>query len=284
MNNQAWTLREAPLDGVLARAAIFAGSAHEEALSRLLFIIEQHRHCGLLFGPPGSGKSLLLQQLTHIVRRAARELAVVDAHGRNAGDMLWELCGELGLGPKYGDNAFVLWRRIQDHLLADHGTGSPAVVILDHADQGGDETDVLIARMVHLARQARGLTLILAVRARNLSEVPHSMREATDIRIELGWLDRQQTAEFIHTLFHLPEDDGPQFDESAIERLHLLTDGSPRMLARLGDLSVLAALANDDLTITEQMVLSAAADLQIIGTPPDRSPVGLSPSYHYGAD
>lgn len=281
MNNQAWTLREAPLDGVVAGTAVYTDSAHDEALSRLLFIIEQHRQCGLLFGPPGSGKSLLLQQLSRIVRRTARELAFVDAHGRSAGEMLWELCGELGLGPKYGENEFVLWRRVLDHLLANQEAEFPAVVILDHADQGGEETDVLISRLIHLARQERGLTLILAVRGRHLSELSQSMREATDIRIELGWLDRRQTAEFVRTVFQSPDDEGPQFDTAAINRLHVLSEGSPRMLSRLCDMSVLATLANDELTVTEQTVLSAAADLQIIGTPQPRSPVGMSPSYQH---
>lgn len=281
MNNQGWTLREAPLDGVLARTGIYTSTAHDEALSRLLFIIEQHRRCGLLFGPPGSGKSLLLQQLSRIVRRAARELAVVDVHGRNATEMLWELCGELGVGPRYGDNAFVLWRRMLDHLLGSHYAESPAIVILDHADQGGEETDVLISRLIHLARQERGLTLILGVRAHHLSDLPQSMHEATDIRIELGWLDRRQTAEFVHMVFQAPEDEGPQFDETAIDRLHILSEGSPRMLARLCDLSILATLANDDVMITEQTVLAAAADLQIIGTPHSRSSMALSSSYRH---
>jgi type II secretory pathway predicted ATPase ExeA len=265
MHNSAWNLREAPLDSVRAQTAIYESPAYDEALSRLLFIIEQHRSCGLLYGPPGSGKSLLLEQLGQIVRRAVRELAVIDLHGRDSHEVLWELCGELGLGPRFNDNSYILWRRLQDHLLADPRVEAPAVLILDHADQGGEETSNLVARLVHLARQERGLTVIMGVRGRHLADLPEHLRDATDIRVELGWLDQWHSAQFVRKAFQSPdEDEGPLFDQAAIERLHELSEGSPRMLARLCDLSVLATLATDDAIVTEQAVRTAANDLQMV--------------------
>jgi general secretion pathway protein A len=266
MHHQEWTLHEAPLGGTATRSANYTGPAQDEALSRLLFTIEQHRPNGLLFGPQGSGKTLLLDRLARIVRRSARELAMVDVRGRDADETLWELCGELGIGPKFSDNGFVLWRRIQDHFLANRAADFPVVVILDHADQGADETDVLISRLVHLARQRRGLTLILAVRASHLSELPGTLREATDLRVELRWFDRQQTSKFIEAVFQSADGGAPYFEESAIERLYAISRGSPRVLMHLCDLSVLSALANDEATVTEHAVLTAAADLQIQGS------------------
>lgn len=275
MSNQGWKLREASQSGLVPRSAIYQGAIHDEALARLLFIIEQHRHCGLLFGLPGAGKSLLLQQLSRIVRRSAREVAFVDLHGRDLRETLWELCGELGLNPKFNDKSFGLWCRIQDHFLAGIGALLPSVVILDHADQGLDETSELVERLAHLARQRRGLTLILSVRANSLADLSETLRDATDLRIELGWLDVPQTFEFVDAVFQLDEQT-PQFEESAIRRMHALSEGSPRLLAQLGDLAILSALANEDAAISEQTVLTAAHDLQISGTPKRRTPVASS--------
>lgn len=273
MSDQAWKLRDAPVAAIKPKAVIYQGANHDEALARLLFVIEQRRQCGLMFGPAGSGKSLLLAEMGRIVRRSAREFALIDLHGRNEHETLWELCGELGLNPKFNDGSFALWRRVQDHFVATTAGLLPAVVVLDHADQGQEETDTLVARLAHVAQQGRGLTLILAVRATSLADLPAALRDTTDLRIELGWLDESQTVEFVHTVFQYDDDGVPFFDDAAIRQMHALSHGSPRVLTHLGDLSVLSALASEETTVSEQTVLTAANDLQITGSPVRRTKV-----------
>ena len=279
MPDQGWSLQESRTDFGIPKTPVFESPAYEEALSRLLFIVEQQRHCGILFGPTGAGKSLMLEQLGRIVRRASREIAVVDVHSRTGTEILWELCGELGLSPHYGDSSFVLWRRMLDHFLANPGLELPTVVILDHVDQGLEESAFLVSRLVHLASQGRGLTLILAVRGGHLADLPEVYREASDIRVELTWFDRQQTAAFIRSVFHSPTEELPIFEERAIDRLYAISQGSPRTLTHLCDLSLLAALAGGEQSVSESIVLSAAADLQISGVVPARTYSPMSSSH-----
>lgn len=266
MESHGRALRDAQFDIGSRDSAYYESPAHDEALSRLLFIVEEQRHCGVLFGPPGSGKSMVLDQLIQIVRRSQRELSVVDAHGRSAHEFLWELCGALGMAPHFEETPFVLWRRILDRLLAARGFEFPAVLIIDHADQAGEDCAALIPRLIHLAQQNRGMTLILAVRGRESSDLAEPIREASDIRVELNWLDRRQTVQFVRALYDSVGDVAPQFETAAIDRLYVLSQGSPRLLCQLCELALLATLSEETDTVTRDIVEMAADDLQFGGS------------------
>jgi len=56
-----WGLQESPFRGCLDPKSFYQSPTHEEALARLHFLVEHGRRLGLLTGPSGSGKSLLLE-------------------------------------------------------------------------------------------------------------------------------------------------------------------------------------------------------------------------------
>ncbi len=58
-----WGLAEIPFRNTIETRWFYESPGHEEALARLIFLIEQRRRCGVLSGPAGSGKSLVLELL-----------------------------------------------------------------------------------------------------------------------------------------------------------------------------------------------------------------------------
>ena len=67
-----WGLQESPFRGDLDPKSYYQSPTHEEALARLSFLVGQHRRLGLLVGPSGSGKSLLLEVFAQQLRRGKR--------------------------------------------------------------------------------------------------------------------------------------------------------------------------------------------------------------------
>ena len=68
-----WGLQESPFRGDLDPKSFYQSPTHEEALARLSFLVGQHRRLGLLVGPSGSGKSLLLEVFAQQLRRRKRD-------------------------------------------------------------------------------------------------------------------------------------------------------------------------------------------------------------------
>ena len=238
---------------------------HEEALARLLYIVEQRRQCGVLLGGPGTGKSLLLQQLYRDLGRTQRELALVDLQGRSAYELLWDTAAALGLAPGRKDETLGLWRRLQDHLQANEYAQIPTVLIFDHLDGADPECARALLRLYHLCNNgAASLTLIFTLRAENLTQWGSVLGDMSDLRIELPELDRSQTQDYIEALLRQAGAVRSLFDKQAIDELYHQTQGVPRRINRLCDLCLLAGMADGETRINQAMVSAAVDEVQVL--------------------
>jgi type II secretory pathway predicted ATPase ExeA len=76
-----WGLRESPFRGLLDPKFFYQSPTHDEALARLQFLVHDRRRLGLLIGPSGSGKSLLLEVFADQLRRSAQPVAKLSLLG-----------------------------------------------------------------------------------------------------------------------------------------------------------------------------------------------------------
>lgn len=257
-----WGLAESPFKNTLDPRWFFESPGHEEALARLLFLVEQQRRCGLVSGAAGTGKSLVLDILRSQAARAGSRVALVDLVGRTAREMLWETLAGLGFWPGSDDAPHRLWRRLQDHITANRFARFSLVLLFDHLDRAQAECISAIERIQHLSAGGQtGLTLILGTRSQRTPELAQSLREISDVRIELGPIDREQIRQYVETLLARAGADRALFDESAFERLYDETHGIPRQINRLCELALVAGMAEQATTIGDSIVAAAADEL-----------------------
>jgi general secretion pathway protein A len=272
MYAQYWGLSDTPFANLVDAHWFYESPVHEEALARLLFLIENHRRCGALFGPAGTGKSMLLEVVAHQMRRSQRQLARVDLLGRSGPEMLWDLNAELGLLPDASDSAPVLWRNLQDHLQGNQSAGAPTVVLLDHLERAGSDCWGIIERLVHFQSHAdQWTTIILGIRSENLPQFAGRLGEISDLRIELPAFDRQMSHQYVETLLEKAGAKLPIFEQAALDRLFEHSRGVPRDLNRLCDLALLAGMAEGEHAVGDRIVNCAADDLRLLS---NRDPAG----------
>jgi len=259
-----WGLADTPFRSGIESRCFYQSPGHEEALARLLFLIENRRRCGLLTGAAGTGKSLILEIARGEALRSGSEVASIDLFGRSSREMVWEILAGLGRSPGIDEAPHRLWRKLHDHVLANQGSQGSLVLILDHLDRAHADCLGVIERLQHIAAGTEtGLTLILGVRHHRDAAFWQTLREISDLRIELDPLDREQTRRYVETHISRVGGEAILFDPSGLDRLFEETRGIPREINRLCDLSLLAGMADHATQIDESIMAAAAEELHV---------------------
>lgn len=276
MYESYWGLTQSPFRNSIDERWYYHSPMHDEAVSRLFYLVEQRRQCGLLVGPAGTGKSLLLDLLAKQVARTQRRIAVVDLLGLRGDEILWQLATEFAVVPARQPTLRDLWRDLNDCLKGLHAGRVHTVLIFDHLERASVDCSRTLERL--LLSQHREFDLLTAVVATRTAEPETAstfLRDISDLRIDLPPLDRPQTERYVRQLMKTAGCKRRVFSESALAALFEETRGVPRDINRLCDLSLLAGMGEQRAEIDEAVLRSACGELQARrGMPADRYALG----------
>lgn len=263
MYERYWGLAESPFQNTLDERWFYDSPNHEEALARLYYLVEQRRHCGLLAGAAGTGKSLLLSVLANQVRRTQRQAVCIDLLGLTGGELLWQLAAQLSLSPQETDPPSILWRAIRDQLQALRISQMQTVILVDRLDRADEDCTRTLERLLHIdPGPSCWLTLVVATRRPALRGASAGLLERSDLRVELLPWSLTETGRYIRELLQRAGCERELFDESALDAVFEHARGVPRNINRLCDLSLLAGMGQSLETIDALTVHAAAEELQ----------------------
>lgn len=267
-----WNLAESPFQNTPAPRWYHESRSHEEALARLLFVIEQRRACGLLTGVSGTGKSLLLQALARQARRMQREVATLDMSESDSADLLWDLAGSLRLAPAPRQSERDLWRQVQDHLRASQFAHIPTVILADQAEHATPAGLATLRRLLQVGGGNGSVTLIAA--SRTNSGGLSSLTELADLQVEIEPLTVEEVADYIGHRMLEAGAARTVFQSCAVDVLYESSHGVPREINRLCDLCLVAAAAHELPMIDGRIVTAIVHELELAPTRESRVRVG----------
>jgi type II secretory pathway predicted ATPase ExeA len=241
MYQSYWGLEDSPFRARSDRRFFFQSPTHEEAMARLNFLVDERRRAGLLLGGLGSGKSTVLQMFADALRRRGSPVAKVNLNGLEPCELLWLLATGFQMNPDPSLPSHTLWQLVTDRLTEYRYQELDTVVLLDDADEGSDALLAQIVRLVQLeCRPESRLAVILAARSGRVGRLDSTLLELADLRIDLDPWDETETVRFLNATLAEAGRQQPVFEESAITRLHELSEGIPRRISQLADLALLA--------------------------------------------
>lgn len=246
----------------------------------LLGLIEQleqllrMRASGVLTGPNGTGKSLLLDALME--RLSEKEFMTVKlSHASVTGsDLLRSLCLAYGLEPamRRSDNVHQLlkhWNRLG---------GVHPVLILDEAQElqsrALEEVRLLCADRARLVGKERtpAFSLLLCGDQDLLPTLQMGVHKA--LRSRLGFclhttaLSEEQTAQYVMFRWNQAGVHSCPFDAQALTLLHHAADGIARTINQIGALATAAAACAKDSTIGAEHIQNALRQLPWLAATP----------------
>lgn len=259
-----WGLSQSPFGPQLDPRHFFASPGHEEALARMHFLIEEHRRMGLLVGPSGSGKSLLLEIIAQRVRAWGRAAAKMSLLGIESAGFLATLADELRVVlPKEAPN-WRIWQQLERRLRENRYQQLETVILLDDADQATPEVLTQVTRLAKydLVPETR-LTVVLAGQEDRMGQLGETLLDMAELRIDIPVWEPEDTQGFLSRSLEQAGGRSVLFEEDAARRMHVLADGSPRRVRQLADLALLAAAGMNLDTIGVETVEAACAELGV---------------------
>ncbi len=264
-----WRLARRPFENQTTAEFYYPGESHQGALLKLRYAVENARDAALLAGAAGLGKTLLLRTLlkqlpeefsprVHLVfpRMPEEQLLATLAEG---------LDGQTGEPAK---DIHTSLRRIEQALARAAEEGRRPVVVIDEAhtlrQTGGLETLRLLLNLQVEERTA--LSLILCGQPSLLTALDRlpDLEQRLGVKCLLRPFHLEETVSYVRHRLAAAGAERGIFDDSALESLHLLSQGIPRPINRLGDLALHIGVAEERKSITSEQVEAVAGELVAI--------------------
>jgi general secretion pathway protein A len=262
-----WQLASRPFEPIADRAAFFSCEAHDGALMKLRYAVENHRGAALLAGAAGVGKTLLMQ----LLRAELAETFTPQVHlvfpQMTSRDLLVYLAEQLGAPPADAPRHTVeeSVRRLEFVLGQNAQQGRHAVVVIDEAhlleDCGALETLRLLLNFEVDAQPT--FTLLLVGQMGLVSAVGRlpSLEERVAVKALLRAFSEEETAAYVRHRLDASGAVREIFTPDALEALHYITHGTARQINRLGDLALLVGYADRLPQLTAHQVEAVSEEL-----------------------
>jgi general secretion pathway protein A len=263
-----WNLRERPFEATWDTRYFFAGPDHEEALSRLLYLVgETTMNIGLLTGEIGSGKTLTRAVFAGRIDPARFQVLTIENSGFPLEELLGSILRRLEPGIALeGESKLARCETFERLARRVGAAGRHLVLVLDEAQ---DMSAATIHELRWLTNCNGGgsslLTLVLVGQPelRRMILDDAAINQRVSLRFHLNPLRAGDMENYLrHRLRVAGHATGGIFTPAAAEALFGSTQGIPREVNRLAKLALEHAWVGEAARVGEREVLAVARDLE----------------------
>lgn len=244
---------------------LFLSNSHGKALSYLRYGIQERAGFILLSGEVGAGKTTLIREL---VKRHLDNVTLAKVFNTRADSLqlLTMINDDFGLETE-GRSKATLIRDLNEFLIDQYAAGKRAVLIIDEAQNLSVDLLEEIRLLSNLETDGGKLLQIVLVGQPELRDKLNSpellqLRQRIQIGCHLKPLNREEISEYIHYRMEgAGNREAVSFADDAMDEIHSLSRGIPRLVNILCDYLLIDAFANERRDVTLVDVTEIAEEL-----------------------
>ena len=268
---QYWKLNAKPFENTPDPRFYYPSAQHEEALSRLLFVVQEGKGAGMLIGNFGCGKTLIAQELLDKLGQDTFKSALINNPLLSPIEFLRSIAVKLGatdLPTKRSElMTDVILETIETILINNLRDGKQTIIIVDEMQVVEDKIIFEQLRMM-LNFQLRDrflLTLIIMgqpeLKVHINTNKQFLQRIAT--QFHLGAIDVKNTAGYIEHRLQVAGASRPLFPAEVMSLIHTKTGGIPRRINHMCDLLLTMGMHLKLSKINKDAVREVAKDTEM---------------------
>ncbi|HUO84199.1 MAG TPA: AAA family ATPase [Thermoanaerobaculia bacterium] len=266
MFTEFFGFRSRPFGKTPDPAFLYESPQHQEALARLEYAVEE-KELALLTGDIGSGKTTLSRALIDRIGESRPVILLINPR-LSPTQLLRAVASGLELEPKYFRSE--LLDQIHAALFELYEEGREPVLIIDEAQllpskQTFDEIRLLTNFQLDDANLLSVVLIGQPELERRLARVAYAaLTQRIGIRFVVGPLDLEQTRAYLTHRIRVAGGERDPFDAGAVNELHRVTGGVPRLINTVATTALLDAFGDECPVIDRERIRSAALEHRLV--------------------
>ena len=266
MYEQYWRFNENPFENTPDPKFLYNSPQHEEALTRLLYVVKEGKGAGLLTGVYGCGKTLLARALMKELENSIYKVALVNNPRLDDVELLRIICYYLGVNEppvRKADILITLEKVLQNNL----NDGKKTVVVIDEAHAIEDKNIFEEIRLLLNYQFDNKFLLTLLIlgqpELKDKIESNKQLNQRIAMRFYLEALARAETESYIRHRLSVCGGNTEIFAPEAIAAIHERSGGIPRRINQLCDVSLLTGYGRQSSSVTREIVEETIKSLSL---------------------
>jgi len=263
-----WKLYKKPFENVTDPAFFYASREHQEALSRMFYVVSERKPGLLLLGDYGVGKTFLSRALMAQCPPDKYRFIYIANPRLSALEMLSEICFQLGCSYEQNgsDSKVKLLHEIEHTLKKNHESGKHNVLVFDEAQSIPVNTLLEEIRLLLNTQTDTAIlfTLLLVGQPtvmKDMEALPQLIQRL-GVRYRLTPFNQEETIQYVRHRLRVAGLDQDIFTDGAFAQIHNASGGIARAINNVCDMALLTGFMKRLHIIDEDIIFQVANDLK----------------------